>query len=329
MSYIAKYKPGAITNSMLEAAESCELKFWTLYLQRAELEHRYEKVLDAMSLGVLVHEIIEQYPQEMKVAPVATVMAKVKDWNLTPAQRNIVPQFMTAVDMTQANGQARGRTEPYTQPTWTTFWKQNYGALDAAVLELNETIMGRKTWLCDIEPMTYLLRATLAVSNYRDLLPEINAGMKFRSVEHTFHHAYGDQVLAGTIDREDETALGDIITDYKTGEKKYTPAIVHNLNQMQLYAWAKMQEGRWVSRQRIVSLERKEIITVDFNLEAHGRFMQHRLPRLVANVKRLRETHPDDLSVLAGRSFAPGCPCALARLKPDDPFICKAVFLEG
>lgn len=329
MSYTAKYETGAITNSMLEAAESCPLKFRVLYLDRAQLESRFEKVLDAMSLGILVHEILEKFPQQMTgTIPAQLVLARIQDWGLTEEQSRLMPEYLAAIDMTQADGRAKGKV--YTAPTWTAYWKSHYSALDRQVDLLNQEL-SRPQWFCDIKPMDFLLRAITCVQHYKDLLSEINAGLQFSAVEQTFHVPYQGEVLAGTVDRldTDPDTQGLVITDYKTGNKAYTSQILHNMNQLHLYAMAYRRQGKAITGFRVVSVERKEIIQVPFSEAAHKIFVENRLPRLIKSVQILRDLQKDELPVLAGRSFSIGCPCPLAFLKSNDPNRCPAVYMEA
>jgi hypothetical protein len=331
VTYTAKYAPGALTNSMFEAAESCAFKFFVLYVERAQLEERYTKILDAMSLGILVHELIEAYPQApvfgQYVLALPVALAKLSDWQLTGDQQKFIADYHMALDLTQANGKAQGKV--YTQPTWTTYWKNNYSHLDSQLADFNRQ-MQRPDWLCDIEPMAFVLRVIQAFQNYLDMRSAISAGLELRGIETTFHRPYHSRTLAGTIDRLDfdPARNGIVITDYKTGSQVYTREKLLNMNQMHFYAMALRMDNQPVVGFRVVSVERTEIVEVPFSLKAHYVFLNHRLPRLIHNINIIEGMPKELLPVLAGRSLALGCPCVLARLKETDPSRCPAYYTE-
>src|ERR1700747_1777721 len=125
MSYVSKYRQGAITNSMLEPVESSPFKFKKLYVERAKIEGDYEKVLDSLSLGILCHEVVEVHPLTMAgLDTVDLVFAKLSDWPDLAAIRPYVYDYVKAVAMTQAFAASQNR-EPYTAPQMTSYWKRS------------------------------------------------------------------------------------------------------------------------------------------------------------------------------------------------------------
>lgn len=327
-NYTDKYQPGAITNSMMEAVESCGLKFRVLYIERPQLEAQYVKVLDALSLGVLVHEMVEAI--QLGYRPLASadmIFTRVQDWELADDQKLLLPKFLRALEATNAYGVTQ-RGTPYSAPLMTGYWKKNYGQLEAEIAKMNREIQ-RPDWYCDLPPMDYLLRSVQCLDNFRTMRPQIETGMECQGVEKTFHFNFEGTTLAGTIDRLDTDEREEWwITDWKTGTKEYTALGLHNLNQPHLYAESLIREGKKVAGFRIGALDQNKLTTVAFSQRAHEVYLEHRLPRLIHAVQQNLATPKELLPVLAGRSWSLGCPCPLAALKDNDPNRCPAVYLE-
>ena len=298
------YGKGLISNSMIQAAIVCPLKFQRMYVDRDFTKDG--KWFDETWVGSIVHHVLEHHDEN----PDAAIAAA---WDLVEAyipfrqrSENLYTHWKSARKATLDNGAKWGTI--YKAPEMTSFWKKTYSGLNTLIDTLNHEVAASGAVF---DPgFTYfqaVCRIMLSLENWFTM-PH---GLCIRREVKVSMDGF-----VGTIDRLEIVEHGKyehIVCDYKTGSWGYKPSDLINDDQLLGYArLLNMKEGYNVTHLKIYDLFVNNIVVVPIT-EKMATAYAFRLSTNQAYAEHIR-----DLQILApipaGMKFKIGCPCIIGEL---------------
>ena len=320
------YEDGLLSNSMLQAAITCPVKYQKLYVERSVDPEARAHWFDATTVGIVVHECIEIHDNDIDGLRKAAWDHLERIWS--PASMALAKQNMEvhqiAVKDTQAQGARYGRV--YKAPEMTGHWKKNYAFLeerwdqfDSLTLASLRSRFGKDP-IFSIPPSAMVRQVMTALDNWLELRIT-DSFAEEQVVKQELYYPLieaGKKVRVGTIDRLEERPGGIAICDYKTGRWPYNEEKVANSDQFGLYDQMLTEQGHTVVEWVLYDLVANQCVRVTPNDKLRAAF---RL-RDAQNVAYHEAMKNAPVGVPAGMSYKIGCPCILAETG-DCPYYVK------
>jgi len=323
------YEDGLVSNSMLQAAIVCPLKYKLAYIDRKK---PYDgKLFDATSIGTVVHKCLELHEDDPAAALVVfwdQIRELVGD-TLASDAKSLMRLVLDARAETQEEGKKWGRE--YKAPEMTSFWKKRFSGLDRLLDGLDkkvEAYVEGSVW--DISFSKLVMRGLISLKNWPSLrLGEpIAAEMLLKDIL----GKDGQQTaMVGTVDRLESRGENKVaVCDYKTGAWAYDLSKVKNSDQFGTYhrlietqrGLVKSGEFPEVVEWVLYDLFANQVIRYEVEPEALAAFDA----RLEANLEYFKQVSSQfgnvAVPIPAGSSYRNGCPCVFA-LSGDCHFYIK------
>lgn len=354
------YDEGLLSNSQMQAAIQCGLKYKRLYLDRLspELDRPFR---DAASAGTICHSILEQWALEgyRESTTLNTLVPLLK--TLFPSSGPIraadiyklLQRYQVAYRDCQEVGAHYGKK--YTAIEFTSHYKRTYGELESELTRLDGHLIDPHF---ELPVGQWVRRLGAALENLSGLWQQLRklpggttTAEQVLTYTYTLEHGDGTVEpvsMVGTIDRVDRNSDQLIITDYKSGNKKYSGHDLRNSDQFVGYSVAVLRSiyGKsgntltsafysWVERYlvehsvtiRVVMLNHDQIITAPLLFNDVLRWKERLRVNLlyVQGLKKVLQAAGDGeapLPIPGGMGFKLGCPCILAHpLVGECPYI--------
>lgn len=306
------YSDGLLSNSMLQAAIVCPLKYKLSYLDR---KRPYDgKLFDATSIGTVVHkalELAENDPTEALRVFWEQIISLVGE-ELAGDAKSLMRLVISAREDVAKDGEKWGRV--YKAPEMTSFWKKKYSGLDRLLANLDARVEAKvKDSVWDLPFSQLVLRGLVSLANW----PNMRIGEQL-GAEVVLSGLLGpedsQQMVVGTIDRLEQREGGVAICDYKTGAFAYTADKVVNSDQFGTYHRLVEQE---------MNLKVVEWVLYDLfsnntiRIEPTSKMLDAFDARFSNNIRYFKQVEAMfgkvEVPVPAGSSYKTGCPCVFAR----------------
>jgi hypothetical protein len=309
------YENGVLSNSMLQAAITCPLKYKLRYIDNIKADGT---LYDATFAGNLAHYAIEHYEDDIASLKdcIYTKLAEYFPSDKVETTRRLMCMYDTAKEATYEDVRKWGR-EPKAPPEMYGYWKKNYSGLttlferlDSQMDEYVDTIDGK----FGLPYSDIVKRAITSVTNW----PPMKVGEateKELVLKHTLTvEGLPDQPMSGTVDRVEARDGGIAICDYKTGKWPYDFDKVANSDQFYLYDLIMREQGHTVVEWVLYDIFANNLIRVTPNQEIR----QAGWNRLTTNLTYFHQVKAmldQDVAVPvpAGSSYKLGCPCIFAE----------------
>jgi len=258
-SYGTGYE-GRLSNSAITSALTCSHQYQTLYVDNKKGE--LPLLRNHATAGIVVHSLIDEFYDDEKIQLGAILKA------ITPYLPDPLDYLGHAMDCleplkaTIAYGRKFGNE--YKKPSWTNFYKKNYGhlvtdaeRLDAATSHKHSLDTHSKTeWMSEV--VRYLV-------NFRKLKGEIE---KLNWVCHSreglmLFDTISGIPMAGRYDALFSCGDDLILVDFKTGGQGWTPEKIAYHDQLYAYVDALRQAGKNVTTIAIGDLSDGKIVMAD------------------------------------------------------------------
>jgi hypothetical protein len=312
------YDAGLLSNSMLQAAVVCPVKYDLLYNQK--VPRKDGLWFNDSWVGTVVHECIELYDNQYDkcIDHMWETLGKTFSPELVQKIRSIWAIYHEAVEDTIADKAKWGQV--CKAPEMTSYWTKKYAGLsklmDGLSTELENFIEG-SVW--EDRAFTYLKKMLTCLNNW----PKMRIGAP-RNVELIIQGTVGPAdaltKMSGTVDRIELRPDGIAICDYKTGKWGYSYSELANSDQFGLYDNILSNEGENVVEWVVYDLFLCNTVIVKPNEKIRECF-QRRLATNLRYKQQLEELGKvTALPTPAGAHFKAGCPCILAKTG-DCPFV--------
>lgn len=315
MSY--GYEDGLLSNSMLQAAIVCPVKYQKLYVEKVEVDR--SDWFDATFVGTIVHDCIEIHDDNLP-------LLRARAWELISDAWNTAP--WNAIALHEAHEKAVARTQEYgaqygtvyKAPEMTSFFKREYGGLLQEWEKYDKAIMEGRKFAKGTTASGMVRQIFSALTNWTNMRIADAKAVEIVVKEQFRYDITGpnDIVRGGTIDRLERREGGIAICDYKTGRWPYTLEKVANSDQFGLYDKILRAQGQTVVEWVLYDLVANNCIRFEPTDEARDKFNQ----RDRQNVKYWSEMKDAPAGVPAGMPYKIGCPCILAETG-DCPYVVK------
>lgn len=308
------YEEGLLSNSMLQAAITCPLKYQKLYIEGVNPE-KNGVYFNAAFVGNVVHHAIEHHDHDLD-GLIGSVKEQFQHYfgeaivHRTASLSAFIDDAKTA---TQKEGEKWGRV--YKAPEMTSYWKKNYAGLDNLLERLDmDAAMVIPGAVFDMPYSQLYNRAITAVKNWTGLRlgDALCTEVELRGIV-----GQGDwaREMVGSIDRVEKRGTGYALCDYKSGRWGYDLEKVMNSDQLGLYDILLEANGygpvlEWV----LYDLTTNECVRVvpDERIRSAAR------ARLETNLRYMHQIEAVmragiEVPVPAGSAYKTGCPCILAK----------------
>lgn len=318
------YAEGLLSNSMLQAAIVCPVKYKILYVDGIRPERNGLWFNEAFA-GNVVHDCIEHHDDD-HAAAVEHMWIEVEEFfgkNIVHRTRSLLRLYEDAVAKTMADGARWGRV--YKAPEMTGFWKKNYGGLDALLDELSRDAQAQVPGgVFDMKYIDLVKRMLVSLNNWRTMRIGSAVANEIQLQGEVGPHDARTRMV-GTADRlEDRGAPKRVaLCDYKTGKWAYDEHDLLNSDQFGLYDLFLNQEGYTVVEWVLYDVFVGSTVRVRPNEGVRAAF-QRRLDTNLRYFKQLQLMIDGNVEVPtpAGSHFKTGCPCILAETG-DCPYVYK------
>lgn len=319
------YEEGLVSNSMLQAAIVCPVKYELMYVKgiRPDKDGFY---WNAAFIGNVIHRAIELHDDNHEAikAECWSILGEYFPAPMLAKAKNLIVAYQDAITATcKQFEQQNGR--PCKAPEMTGFWKKNYVALGSFMDKLNQDMEASIPDGVFEEPFIDLMkRLFVCLENWKGMRVDapIAAEIKLSGL---VGPTDAKTHMVGTADRLESRDNGRIaLTDFKTGRWAYDRDKTANSDQFGLYH--RLLEGtsyggpvEWC----IYNLFTGETVRIAPNEKMLEKF-DNRLATNLRYFKQLKEMLGKvEVPTPAGSAFKTGCPCILA--KTGD---CPYVYLE-
>lgn len=303
------YSPGLLSNSMLQAAVVCPVKYQMLYLDRVDLK-KDGVWFDDTWPGTMVHDCIERHDNDVPALwlrlyeQVEEVFGPV----IASKSRGLIDHYRSARERTLDEGKKYGRE--YKAPEMTGYWAKNYAGLDRLFEKLEEQAQTHiPNSKFEVPFVTLIKKAVVSLENWPKL--RVDAPV---AVEVQYQYEVGPDdartKMVGTIDRLERRSSGIAICDYKTGKWGYSRSSLANSDQFGLYDLFVERSGEPVVEWTVYDLFLGRRVSVTPSRGIREAF-QSRLAnnlRYYTQIKGVGAVVPTP----AGSNFKTGCPCIVA-----------------
>lgn len=310
------YGEGLLSNSMLQAAITCPLKYKLLYLDRVATKDG--NWFDATFIGTVVHRCLELHDTDTEAAltELWAILEQYFGPVLVQRTRSLMAVYDEAVKQTLKDGHRWGRE--YKAPQMTGYWKKNYAGLDNLLSQLSmavavtypDYVLDPPYWAM-VSKMVRCIRVWQALK-----LGEAIDGGREQIIQGEVGPKDARIRMVGTVDRIEDRGDGRIaICDYKTGEWGYTQDKVVNSDQFGLYDRILTDAGHTVVEWVLYDLAVGNVVRVQPTKEIRDAFDR----RLATNLRYFKQLEKMvgkgnvEVPVPAGGAFKVGCPCILAE----------------
>jgi hypothetical protein len=309
------YEENLLSNSMLQAAITCPVKYKLLYEDRIQgMDGTY---FNAAWVGTVVHECIELFDNDFEGARnhLWVLLEEFVGKALASRTKSMVGLYRDARDKTYADVRKWGK-EPKAPPEMYGYWKKNYGGLEALMAKLCQDVeeyVGENGEF--EEKYTDLVQRMLVCL---DNWPAMRIGDPV-AVEIQIKGEVGPDdakvQMVGTVDRLEDRGNGRIaICDHKTGRWGYDDAKLGNSDQFGLYHTILAQQGYTITEWVVYDLFLGKVVRIVPDSACLGTF--HR--RLATNLRYFQQLKQSigagiEVPTPAGSAFKTGCPCILAQ----------------
>lgn len=314
------YGRGLVSNSMLQAAIVCPVKYDLLYNKRVDTG-RDGKWFDMAFIGNVLHKAIELHDDnhEALKAECYTILAAYFGPELTKRTQNLMALYEDACRKTQEDGARWDKV--YKAPDMTTFFKKNFGGLEALFNKLNEDAEAHIEGSVFTPSYVGLIKHMVTcMNNWKEMRIDAPIASECLLSGTVGAGDYSTQMV-GTADRLERRSGGVALCDFKSGKWAYNAEDVRNSDQFGLYhRLLEQTEYGAPVEWTVYNLSTKETVTIIPN----NRLLECFDKRLATNLRYFKQLSLQfdkiEVPTPAGSSFKTGCPCILADTG-DCPYI--------
>jgi len=317
------YDAGLISNSMLQAAVTCPVKYDLMYNKGIRPDKQGVWFNHAL-VGNIVHDCIEKHDNDLvklKSEMWGHFESLIGDPDIMQRMKNLMFMHKQAVDATMAEGQRWGRT--YKAPEMTSYWKKNYGGLAEITEGIDDDVrkaLPRESVL-ELPFSEMVKKASKSLENWPVLRISDATGVEVQVTGEVGPEG-AKKSMVGTINRLEPRGEGEVaICDYKTGRWAYDVHSVANSDQFGLYT--RLLEGS--DNVRVVEWVLYDVYVGNVTrVKPTPGILDKFDLRLGTNLKYLQQLEDRKQEVAlptpAGSSYKLGCPCILAKTG-DCPYV--------
>lgn len=222
------YEPGLLSNSMLQTAICCPLKYKLIYIDKVD-PYKGQKVYGAAWAGNVVHKIIELHDDtDNLITPLLVLLSSLFSPEVAQRTGNLMALYSDARAATMEYGKRWGNT--YKAPEMTGFWKKTYSGVDQLLAKLDQDIPAAFPGIWEESYSELMKRVYVSLNNWPKMriAPAIASEKKLKSQVRLV-------MMAGTADRLENRPNGTALCDIKSGKWGYDEEKVSLLDQLGLY----------------------------------------------------------------------------------------------
>lgn len=312
---------GLLSNSMLQAAIVCPVKYDLMYRKGINPE-KDGLYFNSAFIGNVIHKVLELHDDDHKAAESEywAILGEYFGETFTGRTRALLGHYSEARRRTNEYGiQQRGTA--YSAPEMTGYWKKNFAGITTLLEKLDAEATGIIEGSVFEEPYIELIkRGLICLENWKGMRIDASVANEIL-LSGTVGPDDAAIAMVGTADRLEKRPYGRVaLCDFKTGRWTYDTAKTQNSDQFGLYHRLLEQTDHgapveWV----IYNLFTGQTVRVVPTAGLLEKF-DNRLANNLRYFKQLEQMFDKvEVPTPAGAAFKTGCPCILSQTG-DCPF---------